>query len=79
MIEYDADMEPGQFYYTLKKRVEKYFAGNQVGLMKQSLAGYRAMAVRMRRAGCKTWVVAAMLGCGSLCGIQKKVTCGLHP
>ena len=62
MIEYDADMEPGQFYYTLKKRVEKYFAGNQVGcLMQQSLAGCCAIAASMRRAGCKTWVVAAML------------------
>ena len=52
MIEYDADMEPGQFYYTLKKRVEKYFAGNQVGLMQQSLAGCCAVAASMRRAGC---------------------------
>lgn len=43
MIQYDADMEPGQFYYTLKKRVEKYFAGNRVGLMLQSLAGCCAL------------------------------------
>ena len=79
MIEYDADMEPGQFYYTLKKRVEKYFVGNQVGLIKQSLAGCCAPAASTKRAGCKTWVVAAMLGCCCLCGIQRKATCELHP